>query len=569
MRNRPFALPLSESDWLIKRIPSDWGSLKNRFSGRRLFKLNYFNLLNGDMSVLGNKNVRWLIENVLSYSASNKDKNLIPVLKKIAADKSFEEGFRQRSAEILEMPWASKDSAYGERKPQTSEILKLIKGRSIESKRQAICMIGKYKLADLLLEVSEGLNYQGLEVDAEAVLRSFGSESGNSLQGLYLKYSGNISTSMVILRILSHHTTIENSTFIYERLWSNSKEIKEAALRCLLDIDFKVPQEQIVRLNDLIHDVAGTLLWFLSSQVCLRNTNDEFLSETINKEILQWKKILYSLISVGYRSGNVRSFNNMVSGEESDIPAGLIDLIFTGTKKPLLGFIPGFSNYEKKLKQFHQFFWGEIPDYRNLIEDLLNLDYNRISIWTKACTLRSIKIIENDSLRESVVALLFSPHEILQEEAAKLIARTNGDLYRSASQRIPSLVKIRLDKIVNNETEEEELLFNKTKFLSTLFPDIPEDKLLFTVKEMKYLRRIPAEYQLHPGGIILWSFLPDLTFQRTVKVIFVGDPQFDKFGIPSGESVFYLLNLETIEEFNYLYPEHSYEILKYIDDNEE
>ena len=55
----------------------------------------------------------------------------------------------------------------------------------------------------------------------------------------------------------------------------------------------------------------------------------------------------------------------------------------------------------------------------------------------------------------SVVALMFSPEEILQEEAARLIAGSNLELYRSVSQRIQVQTKIRLDRIINKETHEK------------------------------------------------------------------------------------------------------------------
>ena len=145
---------------------------------------------------------------------------------------------------------------------------------------------------------------------------------------------------------------------------------------------------------------------------------------------------------------------------------------------------------EQKLKRLHQYFPGEMPDYKNLIEDLLNRDYNQISLWTKACTLRNVsRRSRMNNLSESVTALLFSPEEILQEEAAKLLARSDIEKYQSVSQRIPLLTKVRLDKIIDNRTQEMELLFEKTNFLSYLFPEIPEDKLLFLAKEMKYPAR--------------------------------------------------------------------------------
>ena len=55
----------------------------------------------------------------------------------------------------------------------------------------------------------------------------------------------------------------------------------------------------------------------------------------------------------------------------------------------------------------------------------------------QSLTLRSISRIEGDEMAESVTALLFSPEEIIQEESANLIARSNPELYMSASQRIP------------------------------------------------------------------------------------------------------------------------------------
>ena len=80
------------------------------------------------------------------------------------------------------------------------------------------------------------LEYPGLEIDTAAVLLSFRSEVGIELQQLYLKSSGNINTSKAILRILCKTGIQENIIFLFERLWSNSKEIKEAALECLVDM---------------------------------------------------------------------------------------------------------------------------------------------------------------------------------------------------------------------------------------------------------------------------------------------------------------------------------------------
>ena len=156
----------------------------------------------------------------------------------------------------------------------------------------------------------------------------------------------------------------------------------------------------------------------------------------------------------------------------------MIDVIVDDSVKPKLISLLDTVRDEDKLKNLYNFFPGEIPGYKKLQEDIINRDYNLVSLWTKACTLRSISRIESDEMAESVTALLFSPEGIIQEEAANLIARSNHELYRSASQRIPDSTRKRLDKIINGPTDKKELLFEKVQFLSKCFGVIPEDDLL-------------------------------------------------------------------------------------------
>ena len=571
MRNKTFVFSGLESAWLKNYKSDNWESLTRRFSGRRLFTYHCFNLLNGDMSVLHNNNNRWLLENIIYYSVSKKDQNFIPVLKKIADDNSVEESIRQRSAEILEMPWVEKNSFTEIRTPQTSEILKLLKSNSVESKRLAIYIIGKFKLTDMLQDVADCLRIPGLEIDTSAVLLSFGSNVSVEMQQLYLKSSGNINASKAILRILCKTGIQENIIFLFERLWSNSKEIKESALECLVKSNFKVPEEDRARINKLICEVTRTLVWIISSHNSLKKSGAEFLVKPLSKEIIYWKRFLFRLLVITYKSGRVESSRNPTSDDESDISKSLpelFDIIFGEPKESLFWLFPRLLSDAQKSERLNQFLPGILTDYDNVIEDLLNCDYNQISLWTRACILRNLKEIKNENLVQSGAALLFSPEEILQEEAAKLIARSDIEMYGSVSRRIPALTKVRLDKIINNETQEMELLFEKTNFLSSLFPEIPEDKLMFLSKEMKYIKNLGEEYIFDMGGILLWAYRSDATNPDVVKVIFEDSQEFDTIKLAHDSHV-YLLPLKTVEEYHYLFPEHSFAILKYIDDHEE
>jgi hypothetical protein len=570
MRNRTFSFSGLESAWLKNYKSDNWKGLTKKYSGKRLFLLNYFNLINGDMSVLNDNRNGWLLENILNHSATNKDKNFIPVLKKIAEDSNTREAVRQRSVEILEMPWVGKNSFTETRTPQTSEILKLLKVNSVESKRLAICMIGKFKMTDMLQDVADCLSIPGLETDSAAILLSFSNKVGRELQQLYLRSSGNIKTSKAILRILCKTGIQENIVFLYERLWSNSKEIKEVALDCLVDCNFRVPEEEKQRINQLICEVTQTLVWILSARILLKKSGVEFLIKPLDKEIIYWKRFLFGLLFITYQSGRVDSYRKVKNGNDADICRHLpelFDIIFREPGKKKFSFLPPFLSDEKLLLRINRIFPGKMPDHISIIEDLINRDYNHISLWTKSCALRCLNELKDKNLEESAAALIFSPEQMLQEEAARLTARSSIEKYRSVSQRAPAAIKAKLDRIVNGDTPEMELLFEKTNFLSGLFPEISEDKLLFLAKEMGYMKRIPDDYIIDNEGILLWSFRSDAA-SSDVSIIFESGEVSRKINPPEGDNNIYVLPLKAIEDYHYMFPENSFAILKYIDDHE-
>jgi hypothetical protein len=177
-------------------------------------------------------------------------------------------------------------------------------------------------------------------------------------------------------------------------------------------------------------------------------------------------------------------------------------------------------------------------------------------------------VTEDHDMAESVTALLFSPEEIIQEEAAYLIARTNPELYFSASDRIPDSIKNRLDNIISGTREKREMLFEKTQFLSSLFGGILEDELLSLASEMKFKEKINVDQEDMKVGFMVWT-INDENPGKQVNVFYdisgnspqLSDNQWTN--LPC-----YFLPLDAVERYHVQYPDNSSEILKYIDDNE-
>lgn len=570
---------LSETESVNKPI------LRSRFSVHRAFRRDYFRLISGDDSGLENYSNRFYLEKIIEHSGSSRDLNLIPLLRKISVNPSVDENLRKRSNETLgliekgdailkgvdEKLASAKRMLSGTRQPQTTEILRLLRDNSMDSKRHAVYIIGKFKLSDLLPEVCECLSIPGLEPDAVNVLSSFGISAVPELTRFYLVSSGNTNTSKILLTLLGKIPSPESQAFLFSRLWSNSRILKEIAVRYLIESDFRPSNEDKDKLHQLVSDTIGFMTWNLSAKTCLVRAGDTFLLAILKKEIDRWRAFLFNLLSITYDKGSISKIKENLERdtvESVNYALEMMDIVIDESIKPKLISLLDVVSDEERLKNLYHFFPGEVPQYNKLVEDILNRDYNLLTLWTKASVLKSLKEIDGDDMAETVVALLFSPEGILQEESARLIARSSRELYRSVSARIPDSSKQKLDKIVNGITAENDLIFEKVRFLSGCFTNIPEEDLLPLSASVKFLQDRESALAFSDGDYILWPLSDNGEARSPVISYNTGKRNSKETVLLPDCKTYYYLPLEAVEEYQNYYPEKEFDILKYIDSNE-
>lgn len=560
--------------------------LNGRFSGERAFKSDYFKIVSGDFSVLENSKNTWYLRKLIETTSRGSNVLLIPALNKLVKEKNIGEDLKGEILDLigkLEMPPAkgkkedekvlyAKKVLSESRLPQTSEILRLLRDNAIESKRLAIFIIGKFQLTDMLPEVCECLNIQGLETDAESVLQSFGSEAREDLERFYMVSSGNMYTSKALLRLMGNISTDESLEFILSRLWSNSRQLKEFALECLLSYDLRPSEGERDRLNQYISAIIGLITWYISARISLSRNGDEYLMQVMNAELRRWNSFLFNLLSITYDTGSITKIRENLERdtvESVNYALEMIDIVIDESIKPkLIGLLDDVPD-EEKLKNLFQFFPGVIPQYDRLLEDIINRDYNLLGIWTKACTLRSIPEIDGADMAESVVALLFSPETILLEESARLIGRSGKELYKTASQRLADPVRKRLDMIVQEQIDERDLLFEKNKFLSKCIKDIPEEELLKLAPGMIFYPDFKNPEKLLSSDCVICLVNNGSEENRAYAYYAGSEVKPANFVSNFGNTPNYILPLNALEDFIIKFPENASKIMKYIERSEE
>jgi ATP:ADP antiporter, AAA family len=558
----------NESEQESEKLPA----LKSKFISGLEFRKDYFRIISGNYSSLNSITPTYFNE-LSAYALSKNDINLIPALRKIVSNPLLEADVRQQSLVIIDNLNKKNIAAdegikllAGTRLPQTTEILRLLRNNSLESKRQAIHIIGKFRICDLLSVVCESLNTPGLSHDAYEILLSFGEGVEDELVRFYLINSGNLKLSRLILQLLGNICSKESTGFLFSHLWSNSRQIKEISIKSLLNCGFKPTVEEKIRLDNLIFDTIGIITWNMGAEIILEQQKNEFLLDVIRQENERWFSFLFRILSLTYGKDHINVVRkNLAEGkmESTSHALEIVREMVSDSIKPMLVILLDDLPVRKKMKKLSGYYPAEVSGHKNLAEDIINRDYNLISIWAKACTLRNINKIEGREMSESVAALLFSPEEIIREEAAYLIARSNPGLYISASERIPSQVKRKLDKILDGTFNKKGMLFEKVHFLKESFSGIPAWELFTLAGELHFINDQDEDSGAFESGSILW-FLNGEQSKHNAEIIYNGTAEISNLG-GSAEFPVYRLSLASIEEFQFQYPHNSDKLLGYVD----
>jgi len=171
-------------------------------------------------------------------------------------------------------------------------------------------------------------------------------------------------------------------------------------------------------------------------------------------------------------------------------------------------------------------------------------------------------------LTESVVALLFSPEEILQEESVRVVSGPGSNLYKSISPRLPDSYRDRLGKIAEGKVPREEFLFEKTRFLSGCFLSVPQEELLTLAASVKYFGDFSSLSANLKDNTLIWT-LSDDSDAGKVHIHYEGRLTENEVNKAMTRDIaYYTLTMAAAEDFNYQYPDYSFEIYNYINSHE-
>lgn len=303
----------------------------------------------------------------------------------------------------------------------------------------------------VLIELLGAPSYSHL---AAAALREFGEKVLNTLEAAFHK-SGQ--SDIVMLRIVQVMGKI-GGRHALNLLWKKAdfpdKRIVKQILYSLRYINYRAEGKEARDVFHLLESEMSKTIWNLAALHELPAIEKfHFLREALQEEVNDNYDQIFMLLSIVYDQQNIQMVRENLETHDPDNIAfamELLDLFLDSELKPKLIPLLDESPTPEKLKQLQLFFPREEYTPIQVVNYILNRDYNFNNRWTKVCAVHASAFIDDFRVSRGLVAQMFNSDKLLQETAAWVIYNKDKTLYAKISERLPAKDKRFLDSSIEN-----------------------------------------------------------------------------------------------------------------------
>lgn len=316
--------------------------------------------------------------------------------------------------------------------------------------------------------------------------------AGDSLDQLFLDNTINNRMLIRAIRILANNSNPESINRLLNKFDLLNKSLIINNIQSLRACGYKTDANTENVIIKVIVRYFEVCAWNMAAHLSCRTlSNNGLLMNALNIEI-QWNyDVIFSLLSLIYDPKIIAyAKEKILEGqyETRGYALEVLELLIDEDLQNVL--LPMFQDNltERKIRQLQYYFPVEKVNNIELLNSLINRDYNQTLLWTKACAVYSYQFLKKPVVSEDLIACLFHSEKLIYETAANIISRIDDKILDSVLSRLDSGVRMDIEKSLEFQEKSEHLfLFNKIRFLKTVrgFRDIKEDDLLDIAKIME------------------------------------------------------------------------------------
>ncbi len=389
-------------------------------------------------------------------------------------------------------------------------LLELLRDPSFDVRSEALVTARKLKQPETWSILIELLSSPLYGHQAAAALIESGT---NALQALETAFHRSGQSNTVMLRIVQIMGRIGGNEAL-DLLWKKAdypdKRIVRQIFYSLRYINYRATGRQARDVTDLLEAELGKTIWNMAALHELPDGKPEFvlLRKAIREEIRINFDHITMYLSILYDPEAIQLVReNIESGDPNSLAYALelLDLFVDSELKPKL--IPLFDDtkIDVKLHELQFYFPRENYNPIQVINYILNRDFNLNNRWTKVCAVYTSAYLNDFRVSRGLIAQMFNSDKLLQETAAWVIYNKDKEAYKKVCDRLPVQDKKFLDSAIENN----QLL------------DGLDDGFFLGIEMVIYLKQLP-EFSNINGVLIadLFDKIMPLDLRANEKVTF-------------------------------------------------
>ncbi|MDH5603406.1 MAG: HEAT repeat domain-containing protein, partial [Cyclobacteriaceae bacterium] len=321
-------------------------------------------------------------------------------------------------------------------------LLELLRDMNTEVRMEAITTARKVKRPEtwsVLIELTDSTTFCHA---ATAALIETGEVCLPILEMAFHKSSQRDTIMLKIITIMGRIGGEKALALLWKKIDYPDKRISSQVLIWLRYFNYQaVSDRERNILFDLLDDDISKAIWNLSALVEIPDAQHySYLKKALEDEVEANYDHIFMLLSILYNPESIQLVReNIESGSSEGIAFALelMDIFVDKELKPKL--FPLFDDVDTidKLRQLQVFFPREEYSPREVLNFLLNRNFDQANRWTKACALHAMAYIDDFKVTKAMVAQLFNPDFMLQETAAWVIYHKERSIFHKVAIRLP------------------------------------------------------------------------------------------------------------------------------------
>ncbi|MEP2671388.1 MAG: HEAT repeat domain-containing protein [Cyclobacteriaceae bacterium] len=333
-------------------------------------------------------------------------------------------------------------------------LLELLRDGDPKVREEALLTARKVKRPETWNVLIELLSSPSYAHQAASALKEAGEAALETLESAFHKSGQRDLVMLKIVQIMGHIGGPKGKALLWEKADYPDKRIVKQILFSLRFMTYQAQGREATIVKDLLDVEMGKTLWNLAA---LEELPDEehfhFLKEALREEIIDNYDQITLLLSLIYDPNSVQLVKENIESDSTDGTAyalELLDLFLDPDLKPKLIPLLDDDTTHEKLEKLQIHFPRESYNPVQVINYILNRDFNFNNRWTKLCAIHATAYMQDFRVSRGLIAQMFNQDKILQETAAWVIYNKDNEMYETIAERLPFKDKKFLDSSIEN-----------------------------------------------------------------------------------------------------------------------